>query len=182
MILAARRITSIGKHGTRSGRFYSDDLIRPLVLQTVFFVCVLFSLPHLAYSDILPSTVDMPDTIQVRGKKVALKNLENPLSKDPANLSRHIREGGEVYFKNCFLCHGDLMDGKGLFSDRFFPPPAGFTHSASVVTLPESYAYWRIMKGGPGLPDKFFSLGFIHARLGRATQRGRNLESNPFYI
>ena len=115
----------------------------------------LIFLPVFALAVNLPSTGDMPESIMVRGKAVALKYLKNPLRQDQANLAKNIHEGGEVYFKNCFLCHGDHLDGKGLFGDRFFPPPADFTHPISVVTLPESFAYWRIMKGGQGLPGKF---------------------------
>ena len=111
--------------------------------------------PSSAFAVALPSTGDMPETITVRNQEVALKNLKNPLRQDQGNLTKYIREGGEIYFKNCFLCHGDLLDGKGIFGESFFPPPADFTHSASVTTLPESYAYWRIMKGGQGLPDKY---------------------------
>ena len=124
--------------------------------RVVFFVaCSLLILPLQAPANVLPSITDMPETIQVQGKDIALKKLTNPLSADQANRSSHIKEGGEVYIKNCFLCHGDLLDGKGLFGDRFFPPPANFKQPASVVTLPQSYAFWRIMKGGPGLPEKF---------------------------
>ena len=115
----------------------------------------LISLPVFAFAVNLPSTGDMPESIMIRGKAVALKYLKNPLRQDQANLAKNIHEGGEVYFKKCFLCHGDHLDGKGLFWDRFFPPPADFTHPVSVVSLPESFAYWRIMKGGQGLPEKF---------------------------
>ena len=108
----------------------------------------------------------MPETITVRNQEVALKNLKNPLRQDQGNLTKYIREGGEIYFKNCFLCHGDLLDGKGIFGESFFPPPADFTHSASVTTLPESYAYWRIMKGGQGLPGVVGDLrGFVPEEL-----------------
>jgi mono/diheme cytochrome c family protein len=133
--------------------------INPGCLSKFFKACTLIGfmtlLPVSALAKVLPSVEDMPDTILVKGKEVALKDLKNPLTEDPAHLTQHIRAGGNVYFKKCFLCHGDLLDGKGLFGDRLFPPPADFTHSNSVVTLPQSYAYWRIMKGGPGLPDKF---------------------------
>lgn len=156
MTTARPRIASIPELCCGFWRLMRFDHARPIRFRTAFFVtCVLLFIPSSALAEVLPSVVDMPETIWVQGKEVALKNLKNPLLKDQANLTKHIREGGEVYFKNCFLCHGDLMDGKGLFGDRFFPPPADFTHSVSVVTLPESYAYWRIMKGGPGLPDKF---------------------------
>jgi DMSO reductase family type II enzyme heme b subunit len=116
---------------------------------------VLFFLPVSLPAYALPSTPDIPKSITVKGKTVSLKNLKNPLRRDKANLSKNIREGGTVYFKKCFFCHGDHLDGKGIFGNRFFPAPADFTHSNSVTTLPESYAYWRIMKGGQGLPDKF---------------------------
>lgn len=97
----------------------------------------------------------MPDSITVKGKEIALKNLRNPLRADSANLKKLVREGGEIYFKNCFLCHGDLLDGSGVFGDRFFPKPANFTAPQSILSKPESYAYWRIMKGGKGLPKDF---------------------------
>ena len=156
MIIASPEIKSIGKSRVQVRKLYPKDCVRQLKICAAFFVaCVLLFLPSWALTETLPSTSDMPDTIRVRGKEVALKNLKNPLTGDPANLAQHIREGGNVYFKKCFLCHGDLMDGQGLFGDRFFPAPADFTHPASVITLPESYAYWRIMKGGRGLPDKF---------------------------
>jgi len=156
MIIAPRLIRPAPDADGRFRTFMPNGFFRPLIIRTSFFItCFLLFIPFSAYPDVLPSVIDMPETIRVQGKEVALKNLNNPLLKDQANLTKHIREGGEVYFKNCFLCHGDLMDGRGLFGDRFFPPPADFTHSVSVVTLPQSYAYWRIMKGGPGLPDKF---------------------------
>lgn len=118
-----------------------------------FAACALSLLPFPASADV--PTADTPKTIRVQGREITLKNLTNPLSADPANLSRHIKAGGEVYIKNCFLCHGGGLDGKGLFGDRFFPPPADFTHPMSAAARSQSYAFWRIMKGGPGLPDKF---------------------------
>lgn len=96
-----------------------------------------------------------PDSILVKGKEIALNDLKNPLRFDAENLKKHLREGGEIYFKNCYLCHGDLLDGSGVFGDRFFPKPANFKSPQSILSRPESYAYWRIMKGGRGLPDKF---------------------------
>lgn len=120
-----------------------------------YMVGILLFMPVSVHAGNLPSTADMPESILVRGNTVALKGLKNPLRQDQANLSQNIRAGGEVYFKKCFFCHGDHLDGKGLFGDRFFPPPADFTHPTSLVTLPESFAYWRIMKGGQGLPGKY---------------------------
>ncbi len=125
-----------------------------LVLLTTLFACVVVSSAR-AETRPLPSTSDMPASITVGSKVYALKTLTNPLREDAVNLDKHIRAGGEVYFKHCYQCHGDLLDGDGVFGDRFLPPPADFTHEASILTLPESYAFWRIIKGGPGLPEKF---------------------------
>ena len=98
-----------------------------------------------------PTSEDTPESITLQGKKFSLKNIKNPFSPD----SDTIKEGGEIYIKNCFLCHGDLLDGKGVFGESFFPGPASFTQENSVVSKTPAYAFWRIMKGGKGLPVKF---------------------------
>ncbi len=100
-----------------------------------------------------PKASDLPDAIQVKDQKVQLKNLANPFRQDSENLKKHIKDGGENYFKHCFLCHGDLMDGRGLFGKRFSPPPVDF-HKAIAQGKSEAYFFWRIMKGGKGLPQK----------------------------
>jgi len=101
-----------------------------------------------AYGFTPPGASNLPPTIQVRGQNVDLHQLKNPLKKDSSHLKQYIKEGGSLYFKNCFLCHGDLLDGKGVFSDRFFPPPANL-HQL-YPSKSENYVYWRIMKGGAG--------------------------------
>ncbi len=93
-----------------------------------------------------------PASIQFRGKTVNIQGLENPLRKDPANLPKSVREGGEIYVKNCVYCHGDNQDGHGHFAHGFNPPPANFTDPGTIAMLQESYLFWRIAKGGPGLP------------------------------
>lgn len=116
------------------------------------FIC-LQGTPSFAFK--APSAQDAPDTINVKGKLVELKNLKNPLRTDTANLEKHIKEGGEIYIKNCFLCHGDLLDGKGVFGESLFPPPANFKGPGSILSKPEYYSYWRVVKGGKGLPKKY---------------------------
>ena len=100
-----------------------------------------------------PKASDQPDTLLVKGKKVHLKNLKNPFLKDSGHLAKHIKEGGNIYFKHCFLCHGDLMEGRGLFGKRFLPPAADF-HKSIAEGKSERYFFWRIMKGGKGLPER----------------------------
>ena len=98
-----------------------------------------------------PGISDMPETINVEGRQVSLKQLQNPF----IGSGQSLKEGAEIYIKNCVLCHGDLLDGSGLFGKSFFPPPANFLHPKSVLGKPQSFAYWRIMTGGPGLPEKY---------------------------
>lgn len=66
----------------------------------------------------------------------------------------HIEEGKRVYFENCIFCHGDILDGKGIFADRLDPPPANFQDVGTIAMLQESYVYWRVSTGGPGLPQE----------------------------
>ena len=111
---------------------------------------MLFVPPYaIAFSPL--SIADMPESITVRGRSVSLRNLKNPL---PAN-NETLAKGLDVYFKNCFLCHGDHLDGRGVFSSSFYPPPANFRSPSSISSKPQSYAYWRIMKGGRALPKQF---------------------------
>ncbi len=63
-----------------------------------------------------------------------------------------IDEGRDIYFKNCVFCHGDLLDGKGIFYHGFNPPPADFQDPGTIAMLQESYLFWRISTGGIGLP------------------------------
>jgi|TARA_B100000959_G_scaffold203385_1_gene212976 cbb3-type cytochrome c oxidase subunit III len=121
-------------------------------IQFVFAVVgLILALCGQAYAFTSPDVSDMPQTIQVDGKQVSLKDLNSPVTKS----ERASKEGAAIYIKNCVLCHGDLLDGRGLFGDSFFPRPANFLHSQSVLSKPQAYTYWRIMKGGPGLPEKY---------------------------
>ena len=98
-----------------------------------------------------PSESDMPLAIEVNGKSTSLQNLTSPITES----NQILVEGSNIYIQNCVLCHGDLLDGKGLYSESFSPPPANFLLSQSILSKPKSYAYWRIMKGGLGLPKKY---------------------------
>ena len=80
--------------------------------------------------------------------------LDNPLREDEENLDARLREGAEIYFKNCFFCHGDALDGQGHFAEGFNPRPADFTDQGTIAQMPESYIFWRIKTGGPGLPSE----------------------------
>jgi mono/diheme cytochrome c family protein len=95
-----------------------------------------------------------PPAIQFRGKELQIAGLDNPLRKDTAGVAKHVAAGGETYIRNCMYCHGDNLDGKGHFAHGFNPPPANFQDPGTIAMLQEAYLFWRIAKGGPGLPKE----------------------------
>ncbi|MBC8287577.1 MAG: c-type cytochrome [Nitrospinae bacterium] len=98
-----------------------------------------------------PPSEDLPKSFVYKDKSITLKNLTNPFKGNP----KVVKKGGTLYTRHCFFCHGDLLDGNGLFGKSFFPPPADFTRLDSILSRPQAYTFWRIMKGGQGLPEKY---------------------------
>ncbi|MBI3092611.1 MAG: cytochrome c [Candidatus Tectomicrobia bacterium] len=98
-----------------------------------------------------------PASITVHGKQLAIEGLRNPLraAKDfQAKKAEYLAEGRRIYFQNCFFCHGDKFAGEGHFAQGFNPSPANLADPGTIAQLQESYVFWRISKGGPGLPDQ----------------------------
>jgi mono/diheme cytochrome c family protein len=95
-----------------------------------------------------------PASIQFRGKEINIQGLDNPLRRDQARYREHMTRGGETYIRNCVYCHGDNLDGQGHFARGFNPPPANFQDPGTIAMLQEAYLFWRIAKGGPGLPKE----------------------------
>ena len=93
-----------------------------------------------------------PSEITFRGKSITLTGLENPLRQHPDSLAAYVAFGKEVYYRNCLPCHGDHLDGQGHFAHGFNPIPANFQDNGTIAQLTESFVFWRIAKGGPGLP------------------------------
>jgi mono/diheme cytochrome c family protein len=93
-----------------------------------------------------------PGAIQFRGKEINISGVDNPLRRDQASFKKHVAAGGEIYIKNCVYCHGDNLDGHGQFAPALSPPPADFQDPGTIAMLQEAYLFWRIAKGGPGLP------------------------------
>lgn len=94
-----------------------------------------------------------PNRITFRGSSMQLAGLENPL-RSAGDMSEHLATGRTVYLRNCMPCHGDRLDGNGHFAAAFSPVPADFTSNGTIAQLTESYVFWRIAKGGPGLPKE----------------------------
>ena len=95
-----------------------------------------------------------PESVSVHGKDYKLQGLSNPFRvSDPEQLQKNTQEGKKVYYQNCFYCHGDAMDGKGLFAKGVNPPPADFVDPGTITMLTEAFVFWRVSKGGPGMPE-----------------------------
>jgi len=99
-----------------------------------------------------------PTSISFRGKQIDLQATDTPVRKDiaanPANGAKHFAAGGALYVRNCLYCHGDNLDGQGHFAHGFNPAPADFTDPGTIAQLSEGFLFWRVAKGGPGLPKE----------------------------
>jgi mono/diheme cytochrome c family protein len=92
-----------------------------------------------------------PGQITFRGKTIQLTGLENPL-RHRGSMAEHIATGKRIYYQNCLACHGDRLDGQGHFGYGFSPTPLSFADQGTIAQLTESFVFWRVAKGGPGLP------------------------------
>lgn len=119
-----------------------------------------------------------PASVKVHGKNFTLQTAENPFRVDETgeysetvqqqhindnpfdpNASKYmqyVREGGAIFFQNCHFCHGDNLDGRGMFAFAFNPIPANFADPGTIAQLQETFVFWRVAKGGPGLPREGF--------------------------
>jgi DMSO reductase family type II enzyme heme b subunit len=96
-----------------------------------------------------------PGTITVGGEQFELQGLANPLRGPDGSVSEADLEAGrDIYITHCVFCHGDALNGDGMFADGLQPRPADFTDSGTIAQLSESYVFWRVAKGGPGLPPE----------------------------
>lgn len=97
-----------------------------------------------------------PANFAFHGKRIETAGLKNPLraanEKNPAELEKLTQEGKTIYYQNCFFCHGDALAGDGHFANAFSPIPANFRDVGTIAMLQESYVFWRVATGGPGLP------------------------------
>ena len=97
-----------------------------------------------------------PNEIEFKGKRINVLTAENPFrhleEEDPAAFGEHVQAGKTVYYRNCVLCHGDNLEGDGLYAHGLSPIPANLADPGTIAQLQESYLFWRIAKGAPGLP------------------------------
>ena len=94
-----------------------------------------------------------PGQITFRGRSMSLATLTNPLRAD-GSIAEDYEAGKRVYYQNCLACHGDALDGRGHYAHGFSPTPLNFQDNGTIAQLTESFVFWRIAKGGPGLPKE----------------------------
>ena len=99
-----------------------------------------------------------PDSVTVHEQQFDLIKLDNPYrplaTSDAAAFAVHLANGRRVYYQNCFYCHGDAMRGDGMFAYGLNPIPTNFADAGAIALLQESFLFWRVSKGGPGLPEE----------------------------
>ncbi len=138
------------------------------IVRNMVFVIVPLGAGLFAYERTLPSfeaPVELrsihpapPASVKIFGQRYDILNLENPYRKfereDPEKFAELVAGGAEIYIQNCQYCHGDKLDGKGPYAQGLNPIPLSFQDIGTIAQLQESYLFWRIATGGPGLPEE----------------------------
>jgi hypothetical protein len=155
-----------------------DEVFGPLVRfmtdtrYTVWLVLTAVAIPALAAANVyvrmsapveppfFPRTIHpaSPTAITVHNKRIDLDAGDNPLRHlETSNLEQfrqHVENGRRTYYRNCVFCHGDNLSGNGMFAHGLDPVPTNFADGATLPNLRETFLFWRIAKGGPGLPEE----------------------------
>jgi mono/diheme cytochrome c family protein len=153
-----------------------EEVFRPLVRfmtekrYTALLAMTVIAIPALAAANVyvqmnaplqppfFPRTVHpaSPSEITVHDTTINLDAGENPFrhleTSNPAEFRTHVEHGRQVYYRNCVFCHGDTMAANGMFVHGLDPIPTNFHDT--IAQLRETFLFWRISKGGPGLPDE----------------------------
>lgn len=147
-------------------RFITEDRYKiPLIIVVILVPCLV---ALQVYMDISRSpsppgagrTIHPPPptSISFQGRTIDLVRDDNPhrmLEVQNTELfAGHVENGKRIYYENCVFCHGDDLAGEGIFAHGFDPLPANFQDANTIGMLQEAYLFWRIAKGGPGLPSE----------------------------
>ena len=147
-------------------RFMTEKRFTPLLGATVI------AIPALAAANVYvqmnvplqppfyPRTIHpaSPTEVTVHGKTILLDAGDNPFRalerSNPDEFRKHVENGRQIYYRNCVFCHGDDMGGNGMFVHGLDPIPTNFADGDTIANLRETFLFWRIAKGGPGLPEE----------------------------
>jgi hypothetical protein len=155
------------------------DFSRPILLLIVepryqlYLVLVALAIPALVAAQIyvaMTQPIQAPsfartvhpappsEPITVHDEEFDLNASANPFREleetETEQFAEHVENGRRVYYENCFLCHGDDLLGDGLFAYGLNPIPTNFRDSGTIAMFEEGFLFWRIAKGGPGMPDE----------------------------
>ncbi len=103
-----------------------------------------------------PSSVTYQGLGEEKGYTLDVIKEGNPFrawESDPEKWDALMEEGKTVYYQNCYYCHGDKMEADGHYAEALRPTPANFLDPGNLPMLTESFVFWRVAKGGPGMPD-----------------------------
>ena len=97
-----------------------------------------------------------PTDITAFDKKIDLDKGEDPFwpleKSNPEEFRKHVENGRQVFYRNCVFCHGDNLAGTGMFIHGLDPIPTNLPET--IPLLRDTFLFWRISKGGPGLPEE----------------------------
>jgi mono/diheme cytochrome c family protein len=155
-----------------------DEVSRPLVRLmtekrlTPLLGAIVIAIPALAAANVyvqmnvpleppfFPRTVHpaSPPEITVHDKKIDIEAGDSPFrqleTSNPEEFRKHVENGRRVYYQNCVFCHGDNLAGNGMFVHGLDPIPTNFADGDTIANLRETFLFWRVAKGGPGLPEE----------------------------
>jgi mono/diheme cytochrome c family protein len=155
-----------------------DEVSQPLIRvmtekrHTPLLVAAVVAIPALAAANVymqmnvdleppfFPRTVHpaSPPQVTVHDKRIEIEAGDNPFrhleTSNPQEFRKHVENGRQVYYRNCVFCHGDNLAGNGMFVHGLDPIPTNFADGDTIANLRETFLFWRIAKGGPGLPEE----------------------------
>ena len=86
--------------------------------------------------------------------KLKAGTVDKAMAKE-ALMQKRMFEGRALYQINCRPCHGTRTAGDGPMAYGFIPlRPLNFLDVGTIDTIVEGYTFWRVMNGGPGLPNE----------------------------
>jgi len=104
-----------------------------------------------------PNSITFQGPNDSKSVTIDLIKGDNPLrpleTDDPEAFKEKVAEGKVIYYQNCYYCHGDHLMADGHYADSVKPVPADFQDPGVLAMLQEAFLFWRIAKGGPGLPS-----------------------------
>lgn len=146
--------------------FMTERRYQPILGLTVLAVPALFAYSTYAGMTKAPVAPNFgrtvhpasPEEIVSNEENIDLVRMNNPYREleetDPEKFQEHVKAGKAVYYKNCFYCHGDTLAADGMFAHGLNPIPTDFTGPNVLPQFTESFFFWRISKGAPGLPEE----------------------------